>query len=278
MLLFPNCKVNLGLRVTRRRPDGYHDIETVMIPAGWCDVLEIVPSASGTTTLTVTGRAVDCPPEKNLVMRAYRALADRVPLPPVDIFLRKVIPDGAGLGGGSADAAFTLIGLNAMFDLGFDKAGLAEIAAGIGSDCPFFIYNEPMLCVGTGTEMSRADICPLSEMTLLIAKPQVAVSTKEAYAGVKPKPSDGRLTELLSHPVAEWESLGVHNDFEDSILPLHDAIARIKDAMIAGGAAYSAMTGSGAAVIGLFASAKMADAVASTLEGCDTFAGCAAVN
>ena len=139
MILFPNAKINLGLDILRRRPDGYHDIETVMIPVPWCDVLEIVPAKGSETTLTVSGRRVDCPPEKNLVMKAYRALAETVELPPVDIFLRKIIPDGAGLGGGSADAAFTLRGLNELFALGLSDSRLAEIAAGLGADCPFFI-------------------------------------------------------------------------------------------------------------------------------------------
>lgn len=126
MLLFPNAKINLGLDILRKRVDGYHDIETVMVPVPWRDVLEIVPAQGESTTLTVTGRHVDCPPEKNLVMKAFRALEREVPLPPVDIYLRKIIPDGAGLGGGSADAAFTLRGLNELFSLGYSDTELAR--------------------------------------------------------------------------------------------------------------------------------------------------------
>ena len=151
MIAFPNAKINIGLFITARRPDGYHDIATVMMPADWCDILEIVPAKDDVTTLTVTGRSVDCPPEKNLVMRAYRAMEERYNLPPVDIFLRKIIPDGAGLGGGSADAAFTITTLDRLFGLGLSADVMAGIAATIGSDCPFFIYNRPMLATGTGT-------------------------------------------------------------------------------------------------------------------------------
>lgn len=137
MIVFPNAKINLGLAITGRRPDGYHDIETVMYPVGWTDILEIVPSKSGVTELFTSGRRVECPPESNLVMKAYRALDAITMLPPVSIYLHKVIPDGAGLGGGSADAAFALKALNTMLNLGLDYKRLEEIAATIGADCPF---------------------------------------------------------------------------------------------------------------------------------------------
>ena len=155
MIAFPNAKINIGLDILRRRPDGYHDLCTVMMPVAWCDILEIVPAAPGADdTLTVTGRRVDCPPEKNLVMRAVRALRAVASFPPVEVHLHKVIPDGAGLGGGSADAAFTLTLLRSLFSLDIDDAHLAAVAASLGADCPFFIYNCPMLCTGTGIELA----------------------------------------------------------------------------------------------------------------------------
>lgn len=273
MVTFPNCKVNLGLRVLRKRPDGYHDIETVMVPAPWCDVLEIVPSLSRETTLTISGRKVDCPVEKNLVMRAYRAVESVVPLPPVDIFLRKVIPDGAGLGGGSADAAFTIRTLNDMFALGLSDQKLAEIASTIGADCPFFIYNRPMLATGTGTDLTPVDMKSIEGLTMLIAKPDVSVSTKEAYSNITPSIPDNDLLLSLAKPVATWSEAGVHNDFEDSIFPLHPEIKKVKEIMSECGAMYCSMTGSGAAVVGLFATDKMAEEAKDAINGCDTFIG-----
>lgn len=272
MVVFPNCKVNLGLRVLRKRPDGYHDIETVMIPTGWCDVLEIVPAAGTETTLTVSGNKIDCPSDNNLVMKAYRAVGKVAPLPPVDIFLRKIVPDGAGLGGGSSDAAFTIIALNQLFQLGMSLEQMSEIAAEIGSDCPFFIYNRPMLCRGRGTEMTPVSVFPFNG-SMLIAKPQVSVSTREAYSGISPRVPDNTLEELLHHPVGEWGNIGVHNDFEDSIFPLHPEIAQVKAVMESGGASYCSMTGSGAAVVGLFATDKLAEDARALLGGCVTFCG-----
>ena len=136
MIIFPHAKINIGLDIIRRRDDGYHDIATVMVPTGWEDVLELTPAEN--TSLHVTGRKVDCPPEKNLVMKALRALETATGgIPPTRIHLHKIIPDGAGLGGGSADAAFTLLGLNRLYDLGLSGPDLMKIAAGIGADCPF---------------------------------------------------------------------------------------------------------------------------------------------
>lgn len=158
MIVFPNAKINIGLNILRRRPDGYHDLETVMYPIPWRDVLEIVPGRSGCDTLTCTGRPVNCPPEKNLVMKAVKALRGVAEFPPVDIFLEKIIPDGAGLGGGSADAAFAITAIDSLFSLGLPRRLMAEVAAGIGADCPFFIYNEPALCTGTGTTMTHIPV------------------------------------------------------------------------------------------------------------------------
>lgn len=270
MILYPNAKINLGLDVLRRRPDGYHDIATVMIPVAWRDILEIVPSSDNETRLTTYGRTVDCPPEKNLVMKAYRALSNFCGgLPPVHIYLEKIIPDGAGLGGGSADAAFTLKGLNEVFNLGLDNRQLADVAATIGADCPFFIYNKPAYCTGTGTEIDTDISLDLSQYTILIAKAKVAaVSTKDAYAGVKPRETDTYLPTLLSQPVFEWNGL-VKNDFEVSVFPLLPAVAAVKQTMLENGAIYAAMSGSGASVFGFFESDKLAQSCAEQLVDCD---------
>ena len=159
MVLFPHSKINLGLNIVRRRPDGYHDLQTVMLPIGWSDILEVVPSSAASSSLTTSGRRIDCPPEKNLVMKAFRAVEDRVgKLPSVDIYLRKIVPDGAGLGGGSADAAAMVKALDGLFSLGLDEDTMCAICAGIGADCPFFIHDRPMLASGTGTSLQPVEI------------------------------------------------------------------------------------------------------------------------
>lgn len=267
MLVFPNAKINIGLYITAKRPDGYHDIATVMIPAEWRDILEIVPAKGTETTLTVTGRHVDCPPEKNLVMKAYRAMEEMYDLPAVDIYLHKVIPDGAGLGGGSADAAFTLRVLNDMFNLNLSTEGLAAIASRLGSDCPFFIYNRPMLATGTGTDLSPVDV-NLSGYNLLIIKPDVHVSTAEAYGGCKPEPMKIDLTAILSTvPPEEWSVAGITNDFEKSVFPAHPAIARLKADIAGMGAVYTSMSGSGASVFGIFDRDILAEEVEERFPG-----------
>lgn len=272
MILFPNAKINIGLKITRKRPDGYHDIDTVMVPVDWCDVLEITPVADGPTTLQTFGRPVECPPEKNLVIKAYNALAAFTGgLPPVKFNLEKIIPDGAGMGGGSADAAFAIRGLNELFNLGLDNAALAAVAARVGADCPFFIYNCVAHCTGTGTDIATGIDIDLSKYTILIAKPQVAsVSTATAYAGVKPQPSAVDLCRALQQSPQSWAAAGVNNDFEQSILSLLPAIADVKRRMSDCGAIYASMTGSGAAVFGIFDNDKLAEAAAGQFPDCDS--------
>lgn len=253
MIARVNCKINLGLDILRRRPDGYHDIATVMVPAPWYDILEVVPAAApqGGDTLTVTGNTVNCPPEKNLVMKAVRAMRAHYDFGAVDIYLHKIIPDGAGLGGGSADAAFCCRLINDIFSLGASRRALAEIVATVGSDCPFFIYNEPMLCTGTGTTMTHVNVGKTSRY-IVIAKPDgVAVSTAAAYAGVTPEiPAESPET-IVSRPAGEWRG-HLNNAFEPSVFAAAPAISQLKDAMYTLGAIYASMSGSGAAVFGLF--------------------------
>lgn len=256
MIRFCNSKINIGLDIVARRPDGYHDIVTAMFPIGWGDILEIVPAADGVTRLTVTGRKVDCPVEKNLVMKAYRALAAEVELPAVDIYLRKIVPDGAGLGGGSSDAAHTLLLLNDLFALGLPLDRLAAIAAGIGADCPFFIYDTPMLATGTGTDLEPMDLPGLGGLTVVVVKPPVSVPTAAAYKGVTPGESTERLATSLRRPVGDWRGL-IKNDFEPSVFRQYPLIAGVKADMYASGAVYASMSGSGSAVYGLFERANL---------------------
>ena len=277
MILMPKAKINIGLYILRRRPDGYHDVATVMVPIGWSDVLEVVPGAAGVTTLTVSGRAVDCPTEKNLVMKAYRALKAVVPqLPPADIYLHKIVPDGAGLGGGSADAAATIVGLNEVFDLGLSIEQMQDVAATVGADCPFFVRSAPALATATGTTLSDVAVPGIAGMAITVAKAKTeSVPTAQAYAGVTPcdRPVAGLLSDLALHPRL-WSARNVCNDFEPHIMQLRPEICRVKDAMMAAGACYAAMSGSGAAVYGLFDDMAAATAVADTLSPwCDTWCG-----
>ena len=275
MVLFPNAKINLGLNIISRRTDGYHELLTVMVPIGWCDVLEITPSRIGRTTLSVSGRNVDCPPDRNLVMKAFNALAAEVgELPPAEIYLEKIIPDGAGLGGGSADAAFTIKGLNEVFNLGLPDSKLAEVAARVGADCSFFVYNRPAYCTGIGTEISSNVTTSLNDSHyIVIAKPTgVSVSTTEAYAGITPHPTRLSPRDIVSRHLSEWRGLLV-NDFEYSVFKRAPQCAMLKELLYKAGAMYAAMSGSGAAVFGIFESDKMAHRAAHECIDCDTFVG-----
>lgn len=278
MVLFPNAKINLGLCVTARRPDGYHDLTTVMLPTGWCDVLEIVPGRQSTHTLTVSGNAVDCPPEKNLVMKAVHAMERELgPLPPVDIYLEKIIPDGAGLGGGSADAAFTLRGLNEVLNLGLDNSRLAAIAATVGADCSFFIYNQPAHCTGIGTDINLIDIPSLKGFTLAIAKGRTgSVSTAEAYRGITPRRPDHDPADIVALKPCEWRDRLI-NDFEPNVFSALPDVARLKQHMYDSGAIYASMSGSGSAVIGIFENDNLAQQAINGLTDCDTWIGPAVV-
>lgn len=274
MILFPNAKINLGLRITERRPDGYHNLQTVMVPTAWTDILEIVPAKGTQTTLTTYGRKVDCPPEKNLVMKAYRAVARECPtLPAADIYLEKIIPDGAGLGGGSADAAFTILGLNQVFELNLTQPKMAEIAATVGADCSFFIYNRPAYCTGIGTDISL-DVSPrLEGLSMAIAKPRgQSVSTAQAYAGITPKIADESPRDIVAMEPTQWRHKLV-NDFEATVGKIIPRIGELIAHMYDSGAIYAAMSGSGSAVFGLFSTDKMAQAAVKGLDDCDIFVG-----
>lgn len=274
MIYFPNAKINLGLNVIRRRPDGYHDLLTVMVPVMWRDVLEAVPARGESTTITVTGRGVQCPPEKNLVIKAFRALeAEAGPLPPVDFYLEKIIPDGAGLGGGSADASFALKAVDELLQLNLGNELLEKVAARVGADCPFFIADRPALCTGTGTDMAPIEIPYLAGYSIAIAKRRgESVSTAAAYAAVKPREPRFNPAEVLQMPVSEWRDRLV-NDFEDGVFAALPATGALKEHFYSCGAVYSAMSGSGAAVFGIFDDEASARRAASDLVDCDTFVG-----
>ena len=248
MICFPNAKINLGLNIVSKRPDGYHNIETIFYPIPVKEALEIVPAE--TDRFHATGIAVDAPPEKNLVIRALHALRKVREVPPLEIHLLKAIPFGAGLGGGSADAAFMLRLVNDCCRLGLTPEELEAIAAPIGADCPFFIRNQPVFATGTGNCFESINLS-LKGYHLCLVKPEVAVSTAEAYAQVTPCAPDRSLKEIIQLPVDQWKEAMV-NDFEVSVFPRHPLIGQIKEKLYDAGALYAAMSGSGSSVFGLF--------------------------
>lgn len=255
MIVFPNCKINLGLNITAKRHDGYHDLETVFYPVPLEDVLEIVPrqqdgDAADKCTLTQYGNTIDCDPEKNLVVKAYRLLDSLYGLPPTDIFLHKSIPSGAGLGGGSADAAFMLRMLDEAYHINIGTRRLEEYAAQLGADCAFFVQDKPAFATGIGDRLAPVDL-DLHGWQIVIVKPDIFVSTKEAFAGIRPQKPRTSLRDIIRMPVCQWHGLMV-NDFEESIFPQHPEIRAIKEAMYGRGATYASMSGSGSSVYGLF--------------------------
>ena len=257
MILYANCKINLGLDILRRREDGFHDLETVMIPVPEvCDIVE-VEKVEGASTFEQKGLVVDCDVEQNLCMKALRLMQRLYGVGEARISLDKRVPFGAGLGGGSSDATAVILALNELYNLGLSEERLVEVAAMIGSDTAFFVRNTPQLCTGRGEKMEPIEL-PLQGKYLAIAKPEEGVSTKEAYAGVKPAIPDVRLAAALQRPIEEWQGV-VKNDFEPHIFDAHPAIAELKNAMLDAGAIYASMSGSGSAVFGIFDSEPKLD-------------------
>jgi len=249
MKLRANCKINIGLDVLRRRADGFHDVSTVMVPVRELyDRLEIEPAIE--TELVQLGLPVDCPPEDNICLRAWRLMHERYGAGPVRIVLDKRVPYGAGLGGGSADATAVVQGVDALFGLRLAEAELIDCAAALGSDTAFFVRNAPQFCTGRG-EVMRPVKPAFGGYTLLIVKPDEAVSTREAYAGVRPAVPAESLEESMRLPVTAWQGR-VKNDFEPHVFAAHPRLAVLKESLLKAGAVYAAMSGSGSALFGLF--------------------------
>jgi len=231
MVAFPPCKINLGLSIVRKRTDGFHDIETIFYPVPWTDILEVIPSDK--FEFTVTGNVIPGKDDDNLCVRAHKILD----APPAKIHLHKILPTGAGLGGGSSDAAYTLRLLNDVFGLKHSKEELKSYAAQLVSDCAFFIENRPMLGTGRGEILTPVDV-DLKGKFIVIVKPDIHVSTAEAYAGVVPK--EKKLD-------ATWK-----NDFEESVFRKYPQLAEIKAMFYKKGASYASMSGSGSSIFGIF--------------------------
>ncbi len=253
MLTFPNAKLNLGLRITARRPDGYHDLETAFVPLPWTDVLDVLPAPTGQpTTLTLTGRPVPGEPATNLCLKAYELLrTDHPALPPALLHLHKVVPIGAGLGGGSADAAFALRALNEVFNLDLSAEKLEVYARRLGADCAFFIENRSRLALEKGDVFQDLALPQLRGTSALVVYPALAIGTAEAYGRVRPAPPAEPLAVSLARPLAAWRA-HVFNDFEAALAPTYPVLADIKQRLYAAGAAYASLSGSGSAVFGLF--------------------------
>ena len=249
MITFPNAKINLGLNVLNKRTDGYHNISSLFLPIPLKDALEIIP-CSGATQFSSSGIDLGCKDEDNLVLKAYYLLAQAYHLPAVKIHLHKHIPFGAGLGGGSADAAFALKMLNDMFGLQLSEKVLESYAVNLGADCAFFIKNRAALAQGIGDELSDYPI-ELQGYSLLLVKPDVHVSTPDAYRFVKPQIPNLSLGDVLQLPIELW-SLHLKNDFETSVFAQYPSLALIKQNLYESGAVYAAMSGSGSSIFGIF--------------------------
>lgn len=290
MITNPNVKINLGLNVLRKREDGFHDLETLFVPYfGISDTLEIVVgddysrtsaalfgkygtpdgyddqapmlvqgiSEDGKLMITIARKeGVDWDPLKDLTAKAYHILSEDFDLPPVKIFLEKTSPVGAGLGGGSADAAFALKMLNDLCTLGLSEQKLAEYAARLGSDCAFFIYNRPMIGEGRGEILTEIESGfmegILAECDLQVLTPEgIAVSTKDAYGGIKPHLPEVPLREALARPIEQWDGVLV-NDFEETVFAKYPELAAIKRSLYDSGAVYASMSGSGSALFAIY--------------------------
>jgi 4-diphosphocytidyl-2-C-methyl-D-erythritol kinase len=250
MLLFPNAKINLGLRVIEKRADGFHSIETVFIPVDLCDCLEFIETSAQASSIEITGTYIEGSPDDNLVLKAWQFMHRDYGIPSVSIHLHKIIPTGAGLGGGSADAAFMLKGLNEYFSCGCSHTELEAYASKIGSDCAFFIRNKPAMGTGRGEILKDVRI-PLENYEVLLINPGIHIDTREAYAGISLQKPEISLNELILLPVKSWQK-AITNDFEKHVFSRYPLISELKNSLIKMDAVYSSMTGSGSTVYGIF--------------------------
>lgn len=252
MITFPNAKINLGLNIVEKRPDGYHNLETIFYPIHIEDALEIVESKKTDREyeLHISGTTIEGNPEENLVIKAYRLLLKEYELPPIAVYLRKHIPSGAGLGGGSADAAFMLKLLNETYHLNISDDKLEGYAATLGADCAFFIKNKPVFATGIGNVFEPVDLS-LSNYYIIVIKPDIFVSTREAFSFIRPSHPTLSLKEIIRKPIEEWKDW-MMNDFEASVFAGHPEIKKIKEALYTEGAIYASMSGSGSSVFGIF--------------------------
>jgi 4-diphosphocytidyl-2-C-methyl-D-erythritol kinase len=252
MLLLSPAKINIGLQIIERRPDGFHNLQSLMYPVGLCDILEIRVAEQGAKALTFSqsGILVQDGSGKNLCEMAHDVFSRERQLPPIEIHLHKQIPIGAGLGGGSSNATQTLKGLNQLVKNPLNPEALHEMAAGLGSDCPYFLHENAMMMEGRGDLLSTSSIS-LEGLWLVILFPEIHISTPEAYSGVSPKQPELHLEELLKAPIQQWRDLVV-NDFEEGIFIKHPGLSALKEHLYDAGALYASLSGSGSSLYGIF--------------------------
>ena len=249
MISFPFCKINLGLHILSRRSDGYHSIETCFYPVPWTDMLEVIPSKE--LIFTQTGISIPDEASGNLCVKAYHLLKKDFEIGPAQIHLHKIIPMGAGLGGGSSDAAFMLVLLNEVFSLRLTMDQLKVYASQLGSDCAFFLERKPLLGRGRGEELSDVAV-DLKGKYLALIKPDISISTREAYSNVKPRQRSEGVKEIIEKcSLSQWREFLI-NDFEESVFIKYPAIKEIKEYFYSKGASYASMSGSGSSVLGIF--------------------------
>ena len=248
MISFPHAKINLGLNILNKRPDGFHNLESLFLPVPWCDILEILPAEQ--FSFTQTGITIPDDGKPNLCIRAYELLKKDFDLPSVSIFLHKVIPIGAGLGGGSSDASFTLRLLKTVFQLELDNQQLQKYASQLGSDCAFFTQDHMQFCYEKGDVFEKFDLA-LGEKYLVMVYPDLHISTKEAYGKILPKQPEIALKEALKYPVKDWKKI-IQNDFEVALSPQYPILQKTKNQLYELGAVYAAMSGSGSTIYGIF--------------------------
>lgn len=253
MISFPNAKINIGLNIVEKRSDGFHNIESVFYPVGLCDALEVVESIAQTERIIFTSSGLEIPgnPSDNLCCRAFHLISKDYNLPNLKVHLHKHIPIGAGLGGGSADAAFFIRLVNDKFQLNMPLHEMHDYASQLGSDCSFFINNKPAFVVGKGDDFENINL-DLSNYYIALIYPNIHINTSKAFSGAHPKKSNRSLEkEVLNIPIEEWKNY-IHNDFEDSIFPQFPEIKKIKERLYSRGAVFSSMSGSGSSVYGIF--------------------------
>jgi 4-diphosphocytidyl-2-C-methyl-D-erythritol kinase len=252
MILFSPAKINIGLHITERRPDGFHNLQSVMYPVDLCDILEIRPSGAGNQALHFSRSGISSgeEPGDNLCEKAYKIMTREVRLPPVEIHLHKQIPVGAGLGGGSSNAAATLKGLNQLSDHPLSREKMHKLALSIGSDCPFFLHHEAMMMEGRGEILTPVSV-KLDGLCLVLLFPELHISTAEAYAGVIPELPAVHLGQNISKPVDEWRGKVV-NDFERGIFRRYPELEILKKELMKAGALYASLSGSGSSLFGIF--------------------------
>jgi len=251
MVVFPNCKINLGLYVTRKREDGFHDIQTCFYPLNWCDALEVTETQDAEEfSFATSGLPISGQLEDNLIWKCFKAIQKDYALPPLQVHLHKVIPMGAGLGGGSSDAAFFIQLLDRKFNLNISFEKKMELAGGLGSDCPFFLKNTPVLATGRGEIFSDLSV-NLDSYYILCVFPAIHSHTGRAFSAIQPKEPANDLSDALTQPVEIWKDL-VTNDFEGPVFSQFPILQEIKQSFYKQGAVYAAMSGSGSSIFGLF--------------------------